>query len=36
MEEKEIDEKFDNLSGQELNIKSNKDVYVKNVCYDYY
>ena len=35
MAENEIDEKFDNLSGQELNIKSNKVVYVKNV-YDYY
>ena len=35
MAQKEIYEKIDNLSGQELNIKRNKNVYVKNVCYDY-
>ena len=35
MAQKEIYGKIDNLSGQELNIKRNKNVYVKNVCYDY-
>ena len=30
MTEKEIYEKFDNLSKDELNTKSNKKVYVKN------
>ena len=31
MTEREIYEKFDNLSEKELNTKSNKNVYVKNV-----
>ena len=31
MTEREIYEKFDNLSEEELNIKSNKNIYVKNV-----
>ena len=30
MTEREIYEKFDNLSKEELNTKSNKNVYVKN------
>ena len=30
MKEREIYEKFDNLSKNELNTKSNKNVYVKN------
>ena len=30
MTEREIFEKYDNLSGDELNTKSNKNVYVKN------
>ena len=30
MTEREIHEKFDNLSKDELNTKSNKNVYVKN------
>ena len=30
MTEREIYEKFDNLSKDELNTKSNKNVYVKN------
>ena len=30
MTEKEIFKKFDNLNKDELNIKSNKNVYVKN------
>ena len=31
MTEREIHEKFDNLSEEELNTKSNKNIYVKNV-----
>ena len=31
MTEREIYEKFDNLSKDELNTKSNKSVYVKNI-----
>ena len=31
MTEREIYEKFDNLSEEELNTKSNKNIYVKNV-----
>ena len=31
MTEREIDEKFGNISEEELNTKSNKNVYVKNV-----
>ena len=31
MTEREIYEKFDNLSKEELNTKSNKNIYVKNV-----
>ena len=30
MTEREIYEKFDNLSKEELNTKSNKNVYIKN------
>ena len=32
MTEREIYETFDNLSEEELNTKSNKNVYVKNVA----
>ena len=31
MTERKIYEKFDNLSKEELNAKSNKNIYVKNV-----
>ena len=31
MTEREIHEKFDNLNEEELNTKSNKNIYVKNV-----
>ena len=31
MTERKIYEKFDNLSKEELNTKSNKNIYVKNV-----
>ena len=31
MTEREIDEKFGNISKEELNTKSNKNAYVKNV-----
>ena len=31
MTEREIYKKFDNLSEKELNTKSNKNIYVKNV-----
>ena len=36
MTETEIYEKFGNLSEDELKTKSNKNVYARNWCHDYY
>ena len=36
MTEKEIYEKFGNLSDDHLNKKSNKNIYIRNNVYDYY